>query len=162
MLGNSAHRPPSVRAKNPRVFISTSKKAIAPDVLNQLFHKAGLPVRPPDKLRLALQHSRFCIAAKSLREKKLLGFVRAAGDGVFNITVWDLVVDPDLPNPKVTKRLLLSHLTLEVKRTIPNCTISMLASSSDHEILRQVDFSENEEGICAMVWQDNAEELNAS
>ncbi|NET52694.1 MAG: hypothetical protein F6K09_29655, partial [Merismopedia sp. SIO2A8] len=84
------------------------------------------------------------------KTKKLVGFVRATGDGVFNATVWDLVVDPSLPNQDGLKMLLLARLKQEVKKTIPNCAISMLANAEDIEVLEKMDFDEDERGIRAM------------
>ena len=147
------------RSKFTRVFLSTNKQSISPEELNHLFQKAGFPIRTLDKLTLALQHSLFCVTARSIREKALVGFVRATSDGVFNTTVWDLVVEPTLPNKDATKTLLLMRLKREVKKVIPNCAISMLANPQDYDLLRQMKFTEDRKGIRAMVLRESPDTL---
>lgn len=143
----SSHSAPS---KPTRVFFSIDKGAIAPATLNQLFRKAGLPVQPPDKLAIALQHSLLCMGAWSFGKKQLVGFVRATGDGVFNATLWDLVVDPSVTNPDATKTLLMNRLKREITKIVPNCTISMMAAPQDYRLLRLANFSEDKTGIKVM------------
>ncbi len=149
MLDESAYSTAS-SSKPTRVFFSIDKAAIAPATLNQLFQKAGLPVQPVDKLAIALHHSLLCIAAWTFREKQMVGFVRATGDGVFNATLWDLVVDPNVTDPDATKTLLLNRFKREIVKVVPNCTISMMASPQDHRLLRLVNFTEDRTGITAM------------
>ena len=151
-MTEKSDRPAKIdRAKITRVFLSTDKAAIAPEELNQLFINADFPVRSLDKLALAVQHSLFCVAARSIRDKTLVGFVRATSDGVFNTTIWDLVVEPGLANQEATKILLLTRLKREVKKVIPNCAISMLVKPQDQDLLRQMKFAEDKTGIRAMM-----------
>lgn len=138
-------------AKSPRIFLSIRQQGLAPEELNQLFSQSGLPVRPPDKLAIALQHSLFCITARTFKEKSLVGFVRATSDGVFNITVWDLVVMPALPNPKAIAGLLMARLQREAVKVVPNCAISAFANPQDQDWLHQMNFSEDHKGIRAMI-----------
>ncbi|MGK7873818.1 MAG: hypothetical protein AB4426_11060 [Xenococcaceae cyanobacterium] len=138
------------RTKASRVYTSTNKQVI-PEELNQLFAKAGLPVRDLNKLKTALQNSLLCVTARLLRDRAMVGFVRATGDGVFNLTVWDLVVDPSLPNRETTKKLLLERLKQEIKRTAPQCGVSIFADSQDFKLLDQANFTEDQKGIRAMV-----------
>lgn len=140
----------SAPSKPTRVFFSIDKGEIAPATLNQLFRKAGLPTQPTDKLAIALHHSLLCVAAWTFGEKKMVGFVRATGDGVFNATLWDLVVDPTVTNPEGTKTLLLNRFKREITKVVPNCTISMMANPQDHRLLRLVNFAEDKTGIRAM------------
>lgn len=143
--------------KPTRIFLSTDKDAIAPDELNQLFTRAGLPIRDLAKLAVALQHSPFCVAARSFRDKTLVGFIRATSDGVFNTTVWDLAVDRSLANQTATKSLLITRLKREVKKVIPACAISVFADPCDYDVLRQANFAEDSKGIQAMALpQDDA------
>ncbi|MEO1404298.1 MAG: GNAT family N-acetyltransferase [Cyanobacteria bacterium J06635_1] len=138
-----------------RIFTSTDKREIALEELNRLFEKAGFLSRPLDKLDRALEHSLFCVAARSLREKTLVGFVRATSDGVFNTTVWDLVVDPCLPNQDATKKLLMTRLKREVVKVVPSCAISTLANPQDYELFRQMSFDEDKKGIRAMALRNS-------
>jgi hypothetical protein len=140
----------STSSKPTRVFFSTDKGAVSAAELNQLFRKAGLPTQPADKLAIALEHSLLCLAAWSFGEKKLVGFVRATGDGVFNATLWDLVIDPNVTNPDATKTLLMNRLKREINRIVPRCTISMMANPQDHRLLRLINFAEDKTGIKAM------------
>jgi hypothetical protein len=149
MPRNSAYSNASP-SKPTRVFFSIDKGAIAPATLNQLFRSAGLPTQPVDKLAIALQHSLLCMGAWSFGEKKLVGFVRATGDGVFNATLWDLVVDPSITNPDATKTLLMNRLKREITKLVPNCTISMMAAPHDYQLLRLANFAEDKTGIKVM------------
>jgi hypothetical protein len=146
-------------SKPTRVFFSIDRGAVSPATLNQLFRKAGLSMQPTDKLAIALQNSLLCIAAWTFREKKLVGFVRATGDGVFNATLWDLAVDPGVTNPDATKTLLMNRLKREITRVVPNCTISMMANPKDHRLLRLVNFGEDKTGIKAMALRASNQEI---
>ncbi|MEM9093129.1 MAG: hypothetical protein AAGC93_30925 [Cyanobacteria bacterium P01_F01_bin.53] len=138
------------QAKSFRIFTSIALDEMNPEELNQLFIKAGQPRRNLDKLRKALKYSVLCVAALSFRDQKLLGFVRATGDGAFNITLWDLVVDPQLEDRDAVKRLLLKRVKQEVKKSGLQCAISIFAHPSDSALLQQARFAEDAAGITDM------------
>ncbi len=139
------------QSKTPRIFVSTDKRAIAPQELNQLSTKAGLPFREPNRLKTALENSQLCVTARKVKDRAIVGFLMASGDGVFNLTVWDLIVDPDLPNQEKTKILLLERLKQEIKRSFPRCTVSVLARAKDLQLFRQIGFVKDCKGIRPMV-----------
>lgn len=122
-----------------------------PEELNQLFGRANLPVRNLEKLEIALQHSMFCVTARTFKEKELVGFVRATSDGVFNTTVWDLAIDRNLPNQEATAKLLLTRLQREAAKIVPNCAISVFASAQAYDWFQQMNFVEDKKGIRAMI-----------
>ena len=139
------------QSKAPRIFVSTDKGGIAPEELNQLLAKAGLPFREPNRLKTALENSQLCVTARRVKDRTMVGFLMASGDGVFNLTVWDLIVDRDLPNQEKTKILLLERLKQEIKRSFPQCTVSVLATAKDLELFRQIGFVKDCKGIRPMV-----------
>lgn len=134
----------------PRIFTSADKRKVVPEELNHLFVNVGQPPRNLDKLTIALQNSLLCVTARLFSDQRLVGFVRVCGDGVFNATVWDLVVDPRLPNVEETKTQLIIRLKREIKRTLPHCAVSMFVNPQDLHLLSQAKFAEDETGIRAM------------
>ena len=137
-------------AKAPRFFTSADKREVVPEDLNNLFVRAGQPLRNVDKLKIALKHSLLCVTARLISDKMLVGFVRVSGDGIFNATVWDLVVDPNLPNREDAKTQLIVRLKREIKRTLPHCAVSMFVNPQDYQLLGLANFAEDETGIRAM------------
>ncbi|KQJ94756.1 serotonin N-acetyltransferase 2, chloroplastic [Brachypodium distachyon] len=61
--------------------------------LNEVFARVGFPRRQEARLRRALAHSEVAWVASAATGRPL-AFARAAGDGVFNAVVWDVVVEP--------------------------------------------------------------------
>ncbi|CAM0910654.1 unnamed protein product [Alopecurus aequalis] len=61
--------------------------------LNQVFARVGFPQRQEERLRRALEHSEVAWLASAATGRPV-AFARAAGDGVFNAVVWDVVVEP--------------------------------------------------------------------
>jgi hypothetical protein len=145
----------SSSTKAPRIVISTHKRELQPEEINQLLVNVGLPPRDPDKLMVALSHSLLCVSARLLKDKRLVGFARASGDGVFNVTIWDFLVDPQLVDREATKRLLLERLKREIKRSVPYCSVSIFAQFRDLSLLYQANFAEDEKGIRAMILRDD-------
>ncbi|MGF1601858.1 MAG: GNAT family N-acetyltransferase [Thermosynechococcaceae cyanobacterium] len=119
-------------------------------MLNQLFAKAGLPTRNIEKLEVALSHSLLFVTAKVLKDDTVVGFVRVTGDGIFNAAIWDLVVDPSFAGDQEIKKMLLQRLKQEIRRTGLQCSVTIFAQPEDVELLEQVNFSEDQDGIRAM------------
>uniref|UniRef100_A0A0D9X3D9 aralkylamine N-acetyltransferase n=1 Tax=Leersia perrieri TaxID=77586 RepID=A0A0D9X3D9_9ORYZ len=61
--------------------------------LNEVFSRVGFPRRQEDRLRRALEHSEV-VWLQEDSSNSVVAFARAAGDGVFNAVVWDVVVEP--------------------------------------------------------------------
>eukprot|EP00898_Chlorokybus_atmophyticus_P003129 jgi/Chlat1/3817/Chrsp26S04052 len=62
--------------------------------LNTLFVKVGFPKRETVKLSHALANSFVVVSLHDVDQNKLVAFARATSDGIFNATIWDVVVDP--------------------------------------------------------------------
>ena len=151
----SSNSPTSAKKKLPKIYISADKQGVA-ESLNELLIKAGYPPRNPEKIQLALQNSLLYFSAKSFKDKSLVGFIRATGDGVFHASIWDLVVDPDFPNQERIRRLLLERLQREIKRIYPQCVVSRFAPPEELEVLSQINFTEDYKGICPMALRDDS------
>lgn len=80
----------------------------------------------------------------------MVGFVRVTGDGVFNAAIWDLVVDPKLPDADSVKTMLLQRLKQEIRRSGLQCSVTIFARPEEMAFLRQANFSEDQDGIRAM------------
>ena len=69
-----------------------------PDVVAPLLTQVGFPVREPEKLRVALEHTHRVLWVRSIRGSRwarlgqLLGFARATSDTALSATIWDVVV----------------------------------------------------------------------
>ena len=70
------------------------EQLLAVEEFNELCVKAGQTPRDVTKLRIALEPSLFCVTARKLKSRELVGIVRACGDGVFNAELLDLMVYP--------------------------------------------------------------------
>lgn len=133
-----------------RIFTSADKREVSPQEINQLLGRAGLPPRDLEKIVLALQHSLICISARRFKDRTLVGLLRAAGDGIFNLIIWDFVVDPGAGERDVTQGLLLERMKREVKRGFPSCSISVFARGEDLPSFQQAAFVEDQKGVRPM------------
>ncbi|MEB3273274.1 MAG: hypothetical protein VKJ85_05765 [Prochlorothrix sp.] len=142
--------------RSPRIFTSTETRGLEPDDINRLFKRAGLPPRDPEKWQTSLKYSLFCITAREITTRELVGFMRASGDGVFNVTLWDFVVDPRLKNQEETQEMILDRLQREVQRSFSRCSVSLLAKPRQLPLLRRANFAEERQGIRAMALRQNS------
>ena len=147
-----------VSRRSPRVRIGLETQ-VDPHELNQLFVKSGQPARDPEKLRRALDHSLFCVTARLLTGRMLVGFARASGDGIFNAAIRDWVADPTAANPEAIQRQLLERAKQEAKRTMSQCAVSIFAEPEQFAMLRRADFDEEQNGIKAMRLEDDSDLL---
>jgi hypothetical protein len=143
-------RPHSRRSTASRTIIAT-EPAIDPAELNSLLQKAGEAMRPLPRLQQALHHSYLCITARTLSDRRLVGFVRATSDEALNASVWDLLADPLLPDPKAIKLQLLDRLLRELRQLVPGCSVSILSRQEDQLLLHDLRFVSDPGGIRAMV-----------
>ena len=121
-----------------------------PAEINDLAYRCGQPMRPEERLAIALSHSYCCITARLLADETLVGFVRAVSDGILNAPLWDLWVDPSLPDPRSTKGQMLDRMLRELKRDIPGCSVSAFADPEDVELLQRLEFVVDPSGIRGM------------
>lgn len=102
------------------VSLSTNKLDIDLDQLGELFDAGAFWARgrSPEGLQRMLLFSDPVVSACS--GKRLIGFARATGDGIYRATIWDVVVHPDYQSYGIGRRLidtLLVHpLLLDVER----------------------------------------------
>lgn len=148
-------RSPS-RRSTPRILTRIETKTIDPNAINQLFQRAGLPPREVEKWRTSLRYSLFCITARIVSTQELVGFLRASGDGVFNVTLWDFVVDPRLKNREETQEMILDLLQREVQRSFSRCSVSFFAKPRELPLLRRANFAEERQGIRAMALRSDS------
>lgn len=120
--------------------------------LNQLLALCRQPRRDLQKWAIALDHTFVCVTARLLTERTLVGFVRATSDESLNATVWDLLVDPLLPDPDSIRQRMLDILLRELKREIPGCSVSTFAGVPAQPALRQLNFVPDPGGIRGMTY----------
>ncbi len=140
----------STSKRSPRIRINVESRVDANE-LNQLWVRSGRPARDVVKLQHALEHSLFCVTARTISGQVLIGFVRATGDGIFNAAILDWAVDLSTSNADAVKRQLIERVKLESRRTLSQCAISMFAEPSDQAMFRRAGFDEEPNGIKAMI-----------
>jgi ribosomal protein S18 acetylase RimI-like enzyme len=112
----------------PEIVIVCSKD-IPPNELQELCASVGWVRRDPLLLKQALLNSTVVVSAWNTNARahkeeeieqfqasnKLVGFARATGDGIFNATIWDVVVHPAYQDKGVGK-LIMSTLVKELDK----------------------------------------------
>ncbi|KAF0899552.1 hypothetical protein E2562_020758 [Oryza meyeriana var. granulata] len=84
--------------------------------LNEVFARVGFPRRHEDRLRRALEHSEVVwLEDSAAAAGRPVAFARAAGDGVFNAVVWDVVVEPSCQGLGLG-RAVMERLVAELRR----------------------------------------------
>ena len=136
--------------KASRIITSSDRALVTAEELNELFIRSGESSRQLSKLNIALDYALVCVSARLMREKTLVGFARLGGDGVFQATIWDFVVDPALTHPEATKRLIVERLKREVKQRYSKCCISIFSTPEDYSLFNTLGFSEDDKGIRGM------------
>ena len=96
--------------------------------------QVGFPLRDPNRLQLALDHSHSVLWIRSMKQSRwarqgqLLGFARATSDGALSATIWDVAVS-------LSPQCISSHLcfvnynycTSPQSRCGPSCTTASQA-----------------------------------
>ena len=141
---------PGPKNKNVRIVFNV-ERAIAAEEFNSLCIKVGEAPRDITKLRLALKHSLFCVTARKLKSRELVGLVRACGDGVFNAELLDLMAyPPGSEAGEAVKKQMLLRFKREIRRSMPKCAISTFALPSDLVLFLRANFEKDPDGIRAM------------
>ncbi|KAJ1266758.1 hypothetical protein BS78_07G002700 [Paspalum vaginatum] len=121
--------------------------------LNEVFARVGFPRRQEDRLRRALDHSRVVwLSAAGADEDgaRPVAFARAAGDGVFNAVVWDVVVEPSCQGLGLG-RAVMERLVDELRRDgVAN--IVLYAEPRVVGFYRLLDFAMDPDGIRGMAY----------
>ncbi|GJN12682.1 hypothetical protein PR202_ga30982 [Eleusine coracana subsp. coracana] len=118
--------------------------------LNEVFARVGFPRRQEERLRRALDHSRVVWLSSSSSSSSPVAFARAAGDGVFNAVVWDVVVDPSCQGLGLG-RAVMERLVLDLRRDgVAN--IVLYAEPRVVGFYRLLDFAMDPDGIRGMAY----------
>jgi ribosomal protein S18 acetylase RimI-like enzyme len=122
--------------------------------LNEVFARVGFPRRQEERLRRALEHSRVVWLSAAGEEQRPVAFARAAGDGVFNAVVWDVVVEPScqgLGLGRAVMERLVSDLRMD---GVSN--IVLYAEPRVVGFYRLLDFAMDPDGIRGMAYYRKA------
>ena len=124
-----------------------------------LTRDAGWEPRPDDKVSAALQGS-YLVTSLHLEEEdaahsgeepgELVGVARVTGDGVFNATLWDVMVNGDMRGQGLGKALVELTIRALLQRGISN--VSLFADPTAIEFYEPLGFKQDPEGIKAMFW----------
>ena len=113
----------------------------------------GWAVRPLPKLRAALANS-YLVASLTLESldrrarPRLVGLARATSDGVFNATLWDVVVDPDFQGQGLGRALVRMCTQILLRLEIAN--ITLFADARTVPFYRDLGFQTSPGGIQGM------------
>ncbi|GLT89892.1 hypothetical protein SLE2022_078530 [Rubroshorea leprosula] len=118
--------------------------------LNSAFVAVGFPRRDPEKIKLALEHTDSQLWVEYRKTQKPVAFARATGDGVFNATIWDVVVDPSFQGMGLGKAVMERLIEELLQKGICN-----VALYSEHRVLgfyRPLGFVADPDGIRGMAY----------
>ncbi|KAF8712567.1 hypothetical protein HU200_028320 [Digitaria exilis] len=118
--------------------------------LNEVFARVGFPRRQEDRLRRALEHSRVVWLSASPEGERPVAFARAAGDGVFNAVVWDVVVEPSCQGLGLG-RAVMERLVDDLRNDGVN-NIVLYAEPRVVGFYRLLDFAMDPDGIRGMAY----------
>lgn len=131
--------------------------------LNEVFARVGFPRRQEERLRRALEHSRVVWLSAGGGEEEAarpVAFARAAGDGVFNAVVWDVVVEPSCQGLGLG-RAVMERLVDDLRRDgVAN--IVLYAEPRVVGFYRLLDFAMDPDGIRGMAYYYRKAAANAT
>ncbi|OEL27865.1 hypothetical protein BAE44_0011112 [Dichanthelium oligosanthes] len=128
--------------------------------LNEVFARVGFPRRQEERLRRALEHSRVVWLSAAGEAARPVAFARAAGDGVFNAVVWDVVVEPSCQGLGLG-RAVMERLVDELRRDgVAN--IVLYAEPRVVGFYRLLDFAMDPDGIRGMAYYRKSSSSSAS
>jgi hypothetical protein len=159
-----AERPRVTTYTSQRALLSSDKKAFTPTEFNDLLVRCNEPPRDERKILRCLKYSFSVVSARLLgQDKRLVAVVRSVSDGVMNATLWDVLVDPNLPNPALMRRNIVRRMLDDLSRDIPLCSVAMIAPDELVPFYeKECNFVTEPNGIRAMVlvrWPENLDEL---
>ncbi|CAO2186547.1 unnamed protein product [Urochloa humidicola] len=127
--------------------------------LNEVFARVGFPRRQEDRLRRALEHSRV-VWLEAAGDRRPVAFARAAGDGVFNAVVWDVVVEPSCQGLGLG-RAVMERLVHDLRRDgVAN--IVLYAEPRVVGFYKFLDFAMDPDGIRGMAYYRSANSAPSS
>nr|QUE29487.1 Ycf52 [Erythrotrichia longistipitata] len=133
------------------IYLSTDKN-IDLNELEQLCDSVGWIRRPLRKVKTAIENSFLVVSLfqEINGSKCLVGFARATSDHVFNATIWDVVVHPELQGQG-----LGSILVYEIIKKLRYHEISTVTLFADPEVIafyKNLGFMTDPNGIKGMFW----------
>mmetsp|Transcript_2476 Transcript_2476/g.4401 ORF Transcript_2476/g.4401 Transcript_2476/m.4401 type:complete len:264 (+) Transcript_2476:144-935(+) len=145
-------RPNLSKYKSQRSLFSASKQDVTAKEINELLVRAGERPRDIEKWKKAIEHTFCLVSARLISGGKLIGIARATSDEALNATIWDLIVDPALPDPTGMKRNIVSYLLKELKYTVPQCSVTLMSREIDISMYESLDFVVDPDGIKGMAY----------
>lgn len=130
------------------------------DELNALFASVGFPHRDPARLRRALVNSHAIVWATVENKKsksssvfvgQCVGFARATSDGVFNATIWDVVVSPEWQGCGIGRGMVERLVDALTREEISN--VSLYAEPAVVGLYRRCGFEEDPGGTIGMAFR---------
>lgn len=130
------------------------------DELNDLFNSVGFPRRDTTRLRRALVNSRLLIWIVVANKKnkssgvfvgQVIGFARCTSDGVFNATIWDVVVCPKWQGCGLGKAMVERLTQKLIQLDIQN--VSLYAEPAVVGLYQKCGFEDNPGGTCGMAFR---------
>jgi len=121
----------------------------SPGELNQLLVACGEPSRANDRLSRAMAASEWWLSIRDAQED-LVGYVRATSDRALNANLWNLAVQPAVPERLALTKVLLHRALSHMRRERAGCSISLSAPPESLETLRSLGFVVDPGGIRAM------------
>ncbi|OSX81395.1 hypothetical protein BU14_0021s0001 [Porphyra umbilicalis] len=143
--------------KSQRSILGQDKRDVSPKKLNGLLVKAGRPPRDEAKWARAIEGSYILVNAKLLKTGELVAFARATSDQALNGTVWDVVVDPTLPDVPLMRKNVVKYLLNELRRTVPGCSVTLFSTPDDVDFFKGLEFVPDAEDVHGMALVDNPE-----
>lgn len=119
------------------------------DDVQALLERCGAPVRPVERLALALERSNWSVRVRDA-DDQLVGFLRITSDGALNANLWDLAVDPDVDSHQTVLTVLIHSAVSRLRRELTGCSISLAAPPDTLDVLENQGFLVDPNGIRAM------------
>ncbi|GKV52717.1 hypothetical protein SLEP1_g59288, partial [Rubroshorea leprosula] len=120
------------------------------DHLNSVFVAVGFPRRDPEKIKLALEHTDSLLWVEYSKTQKPVAFARATGDGVFNVIIWDEVVDPSFQGMGLGKAVMERLIEELLQKGI--CNVALYSEPRVLGFYRPLGFVADPDGIRGMVY----------
>lgn len=121
-------------------------KDIQPDKIQSLYLSVGWKYRENKDIKTAIDNS--ILITSAWHEEQLIGLARATGDGVFNVTIWDVAVRPAYQNQGVGKLLIKSMLDKLNENKIP--LVTLYAEWAKKDFYSKLGFESNSNRIVGM------------
>ena len=121
----------------------------SPEELNRLMDACGESPRASQRWLLAIERSAWHLAVRG-PDGRLVGFVRSTSDQALNANLWDLLADPQDPDPTEILVALLHGALTRLRRELGGCSVSLSAPPEAILPLEALGFLVDPGGIRAM------------